>query len=74
MANQYHLSLLQEGSNLLEPMAWSITRNTARPYRSRLSGIDLKGANLSEANLTQAILNEACLQERTLLASHTERL
>ncbi len=63
MANQFHLSLLQEGSD-----SWNQWRGQSPEIhpdltRARLSGIDLKGANLSEANLTQAILNEACLQD-----------
>jgi hypothetical protein len=62
VANQYHLSLLQEGS-----ISWNQWRGQSPEIHpdltgARLSGIDLKGANLSETNLTQAILNEACLQ------------
>ncbi|MBA2391193.1 MAG: toll/interleukin-1 receptor domain-containing protein [Ktedonobacteraceae bacterium] len=62
MANQYHLSLLQEGS-----ASWNQWRGQSPEIHPdltgvRLSGIDLRGANLSEANLTQAVLNNADLQ------------
>ncbi len=65
MTNQYHVSLLREGSD-----SWNQWRGESPEIQpdlagAELSGIDLKGANLSEVNLTNAFLREAHLQEAT---------
>jgi hypothetical protein len=65
VANQYHVSLLREGTD-----AWNQWRGQAPEIQpdlqgAELSGIDLRDANLSEVNLTKALLREAHLQGAT---------
>jgi len=65
VANQYHLSLIQQGSD-----SWNRWRGQFPEIQPDLKGaelstVDLRGANLSEVNLTKTILREACLQGAT---------
>jgi hypothetical protein len=62
VANQYHLELLQQGSE-----KWNLWRSQSPGVqpdlrRAVLSGTNLVGANLSEANLKGAVLRGTLLQ------------
>lgn len=62
MANQYHLELLQQGSE-----KWNLWRSQSPGVqpdlrRAVLSGANLVGANLSEANLKGAVMKGTLLQ------------
>ncbi len=65
MANQYHVSLLREGTD-----AWNQWRGQSPEIQpdlqgAELNGIDLRDINLSEVNLTKALLRGAHLQGAT---------